>query len=57
MLINNFPNDPNKSMLVVGDSMQSIYRFRKAEVKHFINAKRDGIGGLKLKNRELEEKF
>jgi len=57
LLINNFPNDPNKSMLVVGDSMQSIYRFRKAEIKHFINAKRDGIGGLKLENRELEANF
>jgi len=57
LLINNFPNDPNKSMLVVGDSMQSIYRFRKAEVKHFINAKRDGIGGLKLENRELKRNF
>ena len=57
LLMDNFSNDPNKSMLVVGDSMQSIYRFRKAEVKHFINAMRDGIGGLKLKNRELEANF
>jgi ATP-dependent helicase/nuclease subunit A len=57
LLMDNFPNDPNKSMLVVGDSMQSIYRFRKAEVKHFINAMRDGIGGLKLENRELEANF
>jgi ATP-dependent helicase/nuclease subunit A len=56
-LINNFPNDPNKSMLVVGDPMQSIYRFRKAEVKHFINARRDGIGGLKLKDKQLESNF
>jgi ATP-dependent helicase/nuclease subunit A len=56
-LINNFPNDPNKSLLVVGDPMQSIYRFRKAEVKHFINAKRDGIGGLKLKDKQLESNF
>jgi len=57
LLINNFPNDPAKSLFIVGDSMQSIYRFRKAEVKHFINAKRAGIGGLKLMNRELKKNF
>jgi len=57
LLINNFPNDPAKSLFIVGDSMQSIYRFRKAEVKHFINAKGDGIGGVKLMNRELKKNF
>ena len=57
LLMNNFLNDPNKSMLLVGDPMQSIYRFRKAEVKHFINTKKNGIGGLKLKKRELNKNF
>ncbi|MDG2252257.1 MAG: UvrD-helicase domain-containing protein [Methylophilaceae bacterium] len=57
LITNNFHYDPSKSLFIVGDSMQSIYRFRKAEVKHFINAKRDGIGGLKLKNRELNKNF
>jgi len=54
LLMNNFLNDPNKSMLLVGDPMQSIYRFRKAEVKHFINTKKNGIGGIKIKETRVK---
>ena len=57
LITNNFHYDSSKSLFIVGDSMQSIYRFRKAEVKHFIDAKIDGIGGLKLKNRNLNKNF
>ncbi|MDO8340785.1 MAG: UvrD-helicase domain-containing protein, partial [Candidatus Woesebacteria bacterium] len=37
-----------RTLFCVGDPMQSIYRFRKAEVGLFLQAKSHGIGGLAL---------
>ncbi len=46
-----------KTIFVVGDPMQSIYRFRSAEVGLFLRAKHQGIGPIKLKFLQLECNF
>lgn len=46
------PND-GRTMFVVGDPMQSIYRFRQAEVGLFLKAKQTGIGSVVLDSLEL----
>jgi ATP-dependent helicase/nuclease subunit A len=46
-----------RSLFIVGDPKQSIYRFRDAEVGLFLKTQEDGIGHLKLKNLTLESNF
>ncbi len=46
-----------KTIFVVGDPMQSIYRFRGAEVGLFLRAKYQGIGPVQLKFLQLECNF
>ncbi len=46
-------NGDSRTLFCVGDPMQSIYRFRKANVGLFINAATDGIGEIQLKKLQL----
>ncbi len=42
-----------RTLFVVGDPMQSIYRFRKADVGLFLQARKSGIGGIHLESLRL----
>lgn len=46
-----------RSVLLVGDPMQSIYGFRDAEVALFLRARDRGLGDLRLKSLELRRNF
>jgi len=50
------PHD-GRTLFVVGDPMQSIYRFREAEVGFFIRARQNGIGRIPLKPLTLNVNF
>lgn len=50
------PGD-GRTLFCVGDPMQSIYRFRNAEVAQFLLAQRKGIGGLNLERLLLRRNF
>lgn len=50
------PGD-GRSLFVVGDPMQSIYRFRKADVSGFLKVKAQGLGPLTLASLELKDNF
>tara|TARA_B100000686_G_scaffold341164_1_gene418124 strand:+ start:4083 stop:7562 length:3480 start_codon:yes stop_codon:yes gene_type:complete len=46
-----------RTLFVVGDPMQSIYRFRDAEVSLFSSARTKGIGNIKLESIVLRTNF
>ncbi len=50
------PGD-GRTLFLVGDPMQSIFRFREAEVGLFLQAARDGIGPVRLERLQLEMNF
>jgi len=46
-----------RSLFIVGDGMQSIYGFRKANVSLFIRTRRDGIDQIKMQPIDLTANF
>ena len=50
------PGD-GRSLFCVGDPMQSIYRFREADVGRFLRAQQAGVGGVRLETLRLEVNF
>ncbi|HKQ25794.1 MAG TPA: UvrD-helicase domain-containing protein [Burkholderiales bacterium] len=50
------PGD-GRTLLLVGDPMQSIYRFRDAQVALFLKAQREGLGSVRLEPLTLTTNF
>ena len=49
--------DDERTLFCVGDPMQSIYRFRNAEVAQFLTAREEGIGDIRLSELILRRNF
>lgn len=56
-LVEGFEPNDGRTLFVVGDPMQSIYRFRGAEVGLFLRAQQEGIGPVQLNPLYLTTNF
>ena len=56
-LTGGWTGDDGRTLCCVGDPMQSIYRFRNAEVGQFLLAKQAGIGNVSLSTLTLRQNF
>lgn len=56
-LIAGWQDDDGRTLFVVGDPMQSIYRFREADVGLYLSARREGIAQLRLEALQLQNNF
>jgi len=57
LLTSGWDASSNKTLFLVGDPMQSIYRFRDANVSLFMQIVQFGVGQLKPKFRQLQVNF
>ena len=56
-LTGGWQEEDGRTLFCVGDPMQSIYRFRNAEVGQFLMAKKAGVGSLPLEPLTLRRNF
>lgn len=56
-LTENWSQEPHKSLFLVGDPMQSIYRFRSAQVGIFLQVQQQGLSNIKLTPLYLSQNF
>lgn len=56
-LVSGWESGDGRSLFLVGDPMQSIYRFRKADVGIFLQAQRTGIKNVSLTSLRLMKNF
>lgn len=56
-LISDWSDGDGRTAFFVGDPMQSIYRFREADVGNFLAIQEIGIAGIKPENLKLESNF
>lgn len=57
LLMAGWEGDANKTLFLVGDPMQSIYRFRDANVSLFMKIRDQGVAGVKPNFRQLKVNF
>ena len=57
LLTSGWQRGDGRSLFLVGDPMQSIYRFRDAEMSLFLRVKERGIGQVRLTPLRLERNF
>lgn len=57
LLTSGWSANDGRSLFLVGDPMQSIYRFRDADMSLFLRAKQRGVGQIKLDLLVLETNF
>ncbi len=56
-LLEGWTGDDGRTFFAVGDPMQSIYKFRDAEVSLFFNVRRNGISGIRPQSVHLSSNF
>jgi len=56
-LLCNWQHDSGKTLFLVGDPMQSIYRFRESQVGIFLQVKENGIADIRPKYLQLNTNF
>jgi ATP-dependent exoDNAse (exonuclease V) beta subunit len=56
-LLSNWQDDSGKTLFLVGDPMQSIYRFRESQVGIFLQVKENGFADIRLKYIQLNDNF
>ncbi len=56
-LVRGWEPQDGRTLFLVGDPMQSIYRFRQADVRLFHEAMKNGVGGVRLESLYLVSNF